>query len=168
MRRRPPRSTLFPYTTLFRSLSRSDKVSESLRAAFRSVLVATRNVVFTEGHRINSRHRGYALTMRHDASIVFHTANYGDTYSPLIPELYHGPTPHAGSMPDATPNLWLDQPIMPVLKAMHRMVADSPMTQCAFFPLAGGTQPQALIAGRYGPHRPLQPQADLPFELEAG
>ena len=84
---------------------------ESLRLAFRSVLVATRDVVFTEGHRVNSRHRGHALTTKHGASIVFHTANYADTYSPLIPELYNGP---AASQRDAeSPNLWRDDPHMP-------------------------------------------------------
>src|SRR5258708_29286828 len=35
MIRRPPRSTLFPYTTLFRSLSRSPKESHSRRAVYR-------------------------------------------------------------------------------------------------------------------------------------
>src|SRR3712207_7948009 len=40
MIRRPPRSTLFPYTTLFRSISQQDSAGQKLRS---------QHVVFTDG-----------------------------------------------------------------------------------------------------------------------
>src|SRR5690349_25051655 len=42
MIRRPPRSTLFPYTTLFRSLVATDFSTRSDRALLRATLVANR------------------------------------------------------------------------------------------------------------------------------
>src|SRR5205809_6012431 len=40
MRRQQPRSTLFPYTTLFRSLATDDKTQEKVRAAVKLGLTA--------------------------------------------------------------------------------------------------------------------------------
>src|SRR5947207_5042810 len=54
MIRRPPRSTLFPYTTLFRSVARVDRVLEQ-RAAARSD-VAEAGGGRSEGTRLNSSH----------------------------------------------------------------------------------------------------------------
>src|SRR2546430_8515558 len=46
MIRRPPRSTLFPYTTLFRSLARvNDLLKDSNRAKFGCALAETRGMI---------------------------------------------------------------------------------------------------------------------------
>src|SRR2546422_6276090 len=61
MIRRPPRSTLFPYTTLFRSIARRtrslDRVS-SLEAILRSSARAARTMKDRKSTRLNSSH-GY-------------------------------------------------------------------------------------------------------------
>src|SRR3989441_3896918 len=51
MIRRPPRSTLFPYTTLFRSHSVKYSVASTRPVIWRSPRVATRNVPRTESGR---------------------------------------------------------------------------------------------------------------------
>src|SRR5215510_7596570 len=52
MRRRPPRSTLFPYTTLFRSIRGSGSRPRPRRLPLRPLRPADRS----EGTRLNSRH----------------------------------------------------------------------------------------------------------------
>src|SRR2546427_8138242 len=59
MIRRPPRSTLFPYTTLFRSLSRG--ASFTVTAAAGALEVASRNVAFLKKTRVSS-HAGVPQT----------------------------------------------------------------------------------------------------------
>src|SRR3712207_8150589 len=58
MIRRPPRSTLFPYTTLFRSrgrrLEEQDRLGRDLIAELAGVL----GVVAADGHHLARQHRG--------------------------------------------------------------------------------------------------------------
>src|SRR5438128_7260867 len=58
MLRRPPRSTLFPYTTLFRSLRRRARLADVLRArADRAAVAAGRvSVADRKSTRLNSSH----------------------------------------------------------------------------------------------------------------
>src|SRR5688572_32767252 len=55
MIRRPPRSTLFPYTTLFRSLDESRKAARAVRAALHDAVPVHRRTL-----------RGHLLRMRGD------------------------------------------------------------------------------------------------------
>src|SRR5215210_8493200 len=60
MIRRPPRSTLFPYTTLFRSASRSRPTSAGRRATSRNALrtsASIRGQPDRKSTRLNSSHR---------------------------------------------------------------------------------------------------------------
>src|SRR2546422_4768724 len=62
MIRRPPRSTLFPYTTLFRSLVRNSAARANRRAVFAKQVIARqanlRHVIDRKSTRLNSSH-GY-------------------------------------------------------------------------------------------------------------
>src|SRR3982751_1526999 len=55
MIRRPPRSTLFPYTTLFRSVSRSSTVARAFAIAA-SILPRWRTIEDRKSTRLNSSH----------------------------------------------------------------------------------------------------------------
>src|SRR5258705_2930187 len=66
MIRRPPRSTLFPYTTLFRSMRASEQASTS--AIQRSALAASRTMpasiaIDRKSTRLNSSHLGISYAV---------------------------------------------------------------------------------------------------------
>src|SRR2546422_4176722 len=52
MIRRPPRSTLFPYTTLFRSIMLCDVIADGLVKASKAVSLKVPLVVRLEGNRV--------------------------------------------------------------------------------------------------------------------
>src|SRR5258708_27123630 len=57
MIRRPPRSTLFPYTTLFRSLSLDDKYAQEQGRVFMSGIQALDAAQDRKSTRLNSSHQ---------------------------------------------------------------------------------------------------------------
>src|SRR5256885_17052268 len=61
MIRRPPRSTLFPYTTLFRSRAGDDGVPTELHAAYYAQR-ASAGLLISEAVNISAQGRGYNLT----------------------------------------------------------------------------------------------------------
>src|SRR2546426_9604698 len=75
MIRRPPRSTLFPYTTLFRSLRPGPRVATTM--ATNPVLVEV-----LRGDMVESTHRGAAAVVSVDGSVP---RGWGDIESPVYP-----------------------------------------------------------------------------------
>src|SRR5947199_8678295 len=66
MLRRPPRSTLFPYTTLFRSVS-STEISEDMFRSYWSIVVendsSSRKEIDRKSTRLNSSHLGISYAV---------------------------------------------------------------------------------------------------------
>src|SRR5947208_13293874 len=81
MIRRPPRSTLFPYTTLFRSLSfpaaQSESLAENLRRS-RSTLATSGDSQDRKSTRLNSSHQIISYA-------VFCLKKKSNTYAALLP-----------------------------------------------------------------------------------
>src|SRR2546422_3053131 len=68
MIRRPPRSTLFPYTTLFRSVLKAVRIAEMVRQ------VRAQDIEFHEETPIVAKNRQRDSEAAHDAEIVFFRA----------------------------------------------------------------------------------------------
>src|SRR5690348_17896431 len=64
MRRRPPRSTLFPYTTLFRSLVRRQHLVEDPE---RHVMLGREDLVPVAERRLHALHQRLAAVVRGEA-----------------------------------------------------------------------------------------------------
>ena len=117
------------------ALAGNEKIALELRAAFRQVLISTKEVPLTDGYKRNLRHESHNLNVTEGALVVFATFNFADTYSPLLFQLVRG-TPggsveHIGE--DIVSHLTDDAPNMPTLQQMHQLIAQSPRAQAKFF-----------------------------------
>src|SRR5258707_4297150 len=93
MIRRPPRSTLFPYTTLFRSASSTTRPIESTTPSSVSVLIEKPSALDRKSTRLNSSHANisYAVfclkkkkDIRRSRSAVGNQTQLDDPHESLI------------------------------------------------------------------------------------
>src|SRR3712207_6787049 len=77
MIRRPPRSTLFPYTTLFRSEPTNDLDVDTLRALEEALLdFAGCAVIITHDRWFLDRIATHVLAFEGNSEVVWHEGNY--------------------------------------------------------------------------------------------
>ena len=109
-----------------------------VHTALKHLLMSTATVPLTEGHKMTTRHFGFALSNHFGPLKLFYTANFADTYSPLTVALYDGElsgvaVEHARCLGRATVNLFENTPRMPTLRDMHRIVAAHPTIQARLY-----------------------------------
>ena len=101
----------------------------------RTLLLSTADVLGTEGRKRKLRLDGHANNLLWGPPSFFATANFADTYSPLVKMLHDGPGRDShlnicgASQPAADSlrgNLASTQPRMPSLRRMHEIVAQDP------------------------------------------
>ena len=108
----------------------ADSPSESqarVRVALNHLEFSTAAVPMTNGYKMRLRHLGGAMTHWCGPLHAFCTANYADTYSPLVPALATG-----GAVQG---QVGCEKPKMPTLQAMHQILATSPRTGMKLFVL---------------------------------
>ena len=62
----------------------------AVHTALKHLLISTATVPLTEGHKMATRHFGFALSNHSGSLKVFYTANVADTCSPITVMLYDG------------------------------------------------------------------------------
>src|SRR5258708_8820970 len=93
MIRRPPRSTLFPYTTLFRSAMRTDHAPRALRRVFPSTAAFAASLLMAGCGGGSSPPFGHAPTQAAPPPPPPHTASRTEEHNPSTPPPQHTPLP---------------------------------------------------------------------------
>lgn len=121
-------------------LAGNDALAQELRTALRQMLIATKDVPFTDGSKRALRHEGHALNVTYGSLQVFATYNFADSYSAVSFKLLNNDEDSTGSdgrsaaeMGEMSFMLSPDAPEMPTLKDMHKLIAQSPRAQSKFF-----------------------------------
>jgi hypothetical protein len=118
----------------FASAARSNKVRPQVQTALKQLLLSTANVPLTEGYKVKLRHVGHAMNLFWGPLTLFMTANFADTYCPLVLSLFDASqTDPASRWTTQRVYLLEDEPAMPTLQVMHKLTASSPRTQATFF-----------------------------------
>ena len=112
--------------------------NNTVHTALKHLLMSTATVPLTEGHKMATRHFGFALSNHFGSLKLFYTANFADTYSPITVMLYDGEfcgvaLEHARCLGRRSVNLFENAPEMPTLRDMHRIVAAHPTIQARLF-----------------------------------
>ena len=87
------------------------------------MLVATKDVPFTDGYRRSLRHEGRNLNVAYGSLSVFATFNFADNYSPVLYQLVD---PTGVIVGEIRCDLASEAPNMPTLQQMQRLIAQSP------------------------------------------
>ena len=126
--------------------------------SLKHLLMSTATVPLTEGHKMATRHFGFALSSHFGPLKLLYTANFADTYSPITVALYDGElsgvaVEHARFLGRATVKLFENTPQMPKPRDMHRIVAAHSTIQARLFlrtpSLADGRSTLCRIPGRH-------------------
>ena len=122
----------------------------AVHTALKHLLMSTATVPLTEGHKMATRHFGFALSNHFGPLKLFYTANFADTYSPITVMLYDGEfcgvaLEHARCLGRRSVNLFENAPEMPTLRDMHRIVAAHPTIQARLFLLLEGVLMTELL-----------------------
>lgn len=120
-----------------------------LQAALKQVLIVGADVPFTDGYRRKLRHEGHNLNVRHGLLKTFSTCNFGDTYSAIVFMLARGDTGNEILGQRMQCILSSEEPSMPTLQEMHKLVARSPRAQAKFYLLMDDIVERQL----YGTHQ---------------
>ena len=109
-----------------------------VRTVLKHLVMSTATVPLTEGHKMATRHFGFALSNHFGPLKLFYTANWADTYSPITVMLYDGELSgvaleHARCLGRRSVNIFENAPEMPTLRDMHRIVAAHPTIQARLF-----------------------------------
>jgi hypothetical protein len=130
----------------FRSIIHDEKVPENVRKAVKSLVLCTGDVIGTEGHRTQIRHKIHAYGMHFGQSQIFITPNLADNRLALLVELHTGPPDvrarrgrNAEDVEARVEKYRLDlldeMPKMPTGEEMMRILASDSVAQAKVFHL---------------------------------
>ena len=124
--------------------------NKTVHTALKHLLMSTATVPLTEGHKMATRHFGFALSNHFGPLKLFYTANFADTYSPITVMLYDGELcgvglEHARCLGRRSVNLFENATDMPTLREMNRIGAAHPTIQARLFILLEGVLMTELL-----------------------